>query len=130
MIEIAKGNYISRIWFFYAPEGKGELDVLAHLWRRLPEGLWTLEYRFRYYEDGKAHDSKDRKSLYVGTFAGPANEEQIWEKIEVALQAMRSFLPPGFAMDVTDGRTDEPVEVVRLLLTKPYMHARIEEWSS
>ena len=128
--EIAKGNYISRIWFLADPRGGGGMDVFAHLWRRLPEGPWTLEYRFRYYEDDRAHDSKDRKSGYRGTFNDPLSEAQVIKKVEVALRTILEFLPEGFAMDATVVETDEPEVVTRLLAQKPYMHIKFEELTS
>lgn len=127
MIDIRPGNYISRIWFLYQPGGCGGFDVLAHLWRRLPEGPWIFEYRFRYYVDEKTHDSKDRKSGYTATVRDAVSEAEIRQKVERALQVILAALPGGFQMDRTDIETDEPRAVLHLLGKKPYLHLKIED---
>ncbi len=53
--------YCHAIW--YAEAKDGQSNFLATLWKK--EGKWQLEYRFRYYVDNKAHDSKDRKDWYT-----------------------------------------------------------------
>lgn len=124
-LELAKGNYVARIWFFYKPGGMGDFDVFAHLSRRLPEGPWILEYRFRYYEDHEAHGSKDRKSGYKGELDGKYSEAYVLERIEMAFRVMASALPEGFVRDETVVGTDDPKTIAALMSQKPYMHIKI-----
>lgn len=101
------------------------MDVLAQLHRELPAGEWVYEYRFRYYEDEKFHDSADRKSGYRGTFPGVTSEEAIWERVGVVASLMlKELLPPGFTVDVVDIQTDEPEAIAYLLGQRPWASAK------
>jgi hypothetical protein len=48
----------------------GHQDWMAGIREIEPENKYEVTYRFRYYEDGEAFDSKDRKNWYGGTVTG------------------------------------------------------------
>lgn len=102
------------------------MDVFAHLWRRLPDGPWTLQYRFRYYKDDQAHDSKDHKSGYHGTFDRSLDQSVVLPRVELALRTILEFMPEGFILDEIVVETDEPEAIARLLGEKKWLHLRIE----
>lgn len=84
------------IWFISIPDPKFMLlgqkrftfgDCLAQIDRNPDGKSFHLEYRFRYYEDDKAWDSKDRKNWYAGDLHGES-EEQVLEKANSVFQTM------------------------------------------
>lgn len=128
-LEFKKGTYISRIWFLHHCDAG--VDVMATLWRELPRGEWHFDYRFRYYQDDRVHNSADRKSGYKGTFVREISEAQVLEKLAVALPALATIMgdqfgTPPFEIDCCEIGTDEPREVMRLLSLKPWSHLKHE----
>lgn len=121
-LEMKKGSYISRIWFF-AKKGFG-FDILMTLTRELPEGLWVFNYRFRYYEDDKAHDSADRRNFYKASFSEPMTEEAAVEKMGLAIAHFSEML--DCQPDVTIVQSDDPQVAVALMRGKPYFHMKYE----
>lgn len=69
MIELSKDIYIYGIWFC----GNGKQDWMACLSRKDGEG-WKLQYRFRYYSDDLAFESKDTKNWYSFTCTDSSDE--------------------------------------------------------
>lgn len=128
-IEIKKGNYVSRIWFYHGDDD-APFDVMAHLWRQLPDGEWKYEYRFRYYVDNKAHGSADRKSAYLMTFHKVMTEAEVLEHMQPALAGMLALMPDGFSVEELVIESDEPSLVMHLLGKLPHMHMCFEEPSS
>lgn len=58
-LELKDGRYVSQMWYC----ANNEKDWLCALYRD-PGECWTVLYRFRYYRDDKAFDSKDIKNWY------------------------------------------------------------------
>ena len=86
-IEIKEGRYFACYWFF-----SGHcFDWLCALYRDLPDGEWTVQYRFRYYVDEKTHDSDDEKSWWSARFPGTAVEEMDVEaKVQKLAEQVRA----------------------------------------
>lgn len=123
-IEIERGNYISRIWFFH--QDGVPRDVLMVLSRRLPDGDWTLKYRFRYHEDDRAHDSADRFSYWGGTFSAGLSEAEAVRKVGSVLSMLKAKTRLRHC-DVTVIESDNPQVFFALMKGKPYSHIRFEE---
>lgn len=91
MIEIKDGRYFCKMWF----TGTKGVDWLAVMWRD-DDGPWTFQYRFRYHEDDKVFDSKDRKSWYEVKIPGDEPEDEVLGKLNLVARtltcAMRSNL--------------------------------------
>lgn len=126
MLVIEKGNYISRIWFFYK-DGVMR-DVLMALTRKLPDGDWKLAYRFRYYRDEEAFDSSDEKSVWTAMFPMKLSEAEAVRKVSSVLQKLKVLTRMDF--DVTVIESDEPALVTHLMKQKAYFHMRYEEVKS
>ena len=123
---IEKGNYISRIYFFYSP--LEPMNVLVLLWRKLPNGNWTLNYRFRYYNDDKIHDSQDIKNRYTAEFPESNNlsENQILEKVQLIIDGFKTeVLLDKFKLDITEISSDDPTLILHLMQQKPYFHSKL-----
>lgn len=119
-MDIKKGNYISRIWFL---SKKGtNYDVLMNLMRQLPDGPWTLEYRFRYYKDDKTHGSEDEKSRWTATFPETMTEAEAIRKVAPVLTELKVMT--GLKCDITVIESDDPQVVLHLMGTKKYFHIK------
>lgn len=59
------------VWFTSTIPAKQ--DWLAAIREIEPDVKYELTYRFRYYEDDKFFDSKDKKNWYQGTISGTRN---------------------------------------------------------
>jgi len=125
-IPLEEGYYISRIWFFWKPGGDGKMDMLATLWRKLPDGRWRLSLRWRYYKDNKVHESDDEKSNWRATWPANESEETVLEKLVPTMQSMMAVMPEGYVMDVTDIKTDKPFDAVKIMSGKPYFHIKMD----
>lgn len=124
-LDIQKGNYISKVWFFSKPSGGGGYDVLANLWRKLPDGVWRLSYRFRYHKDGKAFNSEDEKNFFSGTWAETITEKELWKRLDPTMQSfLTEVLPEGFTVDVTEIQSDEPQVFIEKMGKKGYINIR------
>lgn len=124
-VEFKEGNYISRIWFF-SKKGAA-FDINATLWRKLPDGAWNFDYRFRYYNDDKAFDSKDRKSFYHGTFPEKLDEASVIRKLSPAIQNLK--LATRLDVDCVIVETDDPYAIMDALSThkKSWISFKIDE---
>ena len=129
MIEFKKDRYFIGVWFI----GDGKKDWMAALWRDEPdpEGQWTLQYRFRYYETKDAFDGKDDKSWYRGhgTYAtereaeeslhkGAAIIESTWPEYADGRIPKREFVPLHSA---------DQAENIQRLSERPFAHVRVQE---
>ncbi len=126
MLTLEKGNYISRIWFLY--KDGATFDVMMVLTRQLPVGPWELKYRFRYYRDNQAFDSKDEKSLWTATFDQKISESEAIRKVAPVLAMLKETTEMN--VDVTVIESDDPLVARREMSKKPYFHMRREERSS
>jgi hypothetical protein len=117
-LHIRKGNYISRIWFF---SGKGEVfDVAANLFRELPDGVWTLSWRFRFYrDDSLTQDTDDIKQAWSCKLRAKSEDEAIRECGPI-IGKLKIITRLDF--DLTIIGTDDPTTVVELMNAKPYFH--------
>jgi hypothetical protein len=60
-IEIHEKTHLYKIWYVeMLPDVGNMLAVVL----RDPPGEWRAKYRFRWYRDNKAHNSKDERSWY------------------------------------------------------------------
>lgn len=125
-LQLERGNYISRLWFFYR-DGV-DFDVLMALTRRLPDGDWLLKYRFRYYRDDKAFDSKDEKSFWTATFSEKLDEAAAVRKVSPIIQKLKVMTRLDF--DVLTIESDDPKLALHLMRQKNFMHMKIQEMSS
>lgn len=100
MIEIKEGRYFVRYWFFSGVD----FDWLAALWRDLPNGLWTIQYRFRYVVDDKlGYESEDEKSWWAATLPEGTEEnaaETLAQNLAEQIRAMRMRLTEGRCSDL------------------------------
>jgi hypothetical protein len=91
-IVIKEGRYFARQWFFSGVR----FDWLCALWRDLPDGLWTVQYRFRYVVDEKVgHESEDEKSWWTATLPAETKEvdaETLTQKLAEQIRAMKSHM--------------------------------------
>lgn len=89
-IVIKEGRYFARQWFFSGVR----FDWLCALWRDLPDGLWTVQYRFRYVVDDKiGYESEDEKSWWTATLPDGTKEidaETLTQKVAEQVRAMKS----------------------------------------
>lgn len=131
-LEMQPGRYFSKVWMLGRPEAT--VDVLAALWRDLPDGLWTLTYRFRYHVDDKMHGSEDHKSAYRGTFGERAEpvlpESEVLPKVERAIVLIAQMLGqqnglPPFQVDGVVCGTDDAMEIACKLYEKPWANIEI-----
>lgn len=122
VLNLFRGLYYSRIWFL--AEMTLPMNILMVLRRQLPDGPWRFEYRFRYYEDDKAFDSKDRKSFYSGTFPGVTDEAVVVTKVTEAVEIIAGSM--GLDIDVTVFETDDPEVIFERLKEKPYFRTRMD----
>lgn len=117
-LQIEKGNYISRIWFF-SKDG-ADFDVLMVLGRRLPEGDWKLDYRFRYYRDDEAFDSKDEKSIWSATFPEKLSESEAVRKTAPVVRKLKAMT--RMECEVLTIESDEPAVVIHHLRRCSFAH--------
>jgi hypothetical protein len=104
------------------------MDVLMALTRKLPDGEWKLEYRFRYYRDDEAFDSADEKSRWTATFPEKLEESEVVRRVSPVLQKLKAMT--RMEVDVTTIESDEPELVVHLMRQKPHFHMKYEEKTS
>lgn len=71
-IEIKPETYYIGMWFCRLPNNGG--DYMCCIYRE-PDQPWTMKFRFRYYKDGKAHDSKDEKRWYQAVIGAEHNQD-------------------------------------------------------
>jgi hypothetical protein len=115
IFDFIEGRYVSAIWFV---GGEGSKDWMACLYRDLPDGPWTLVYRFRYYAGPDPNDPKDRKNSYTGS--GPSEDRGI-----AALDHIASVLvQEGFGTFVSKltPKTADPEVVYTMLMKEPWAH--------
>lgn len=118
-----RGLYYSRVWFLFSPEQPR--DVLAVLRRELPDGLWRLEYRFRYYNDDKAFDSTDRKNFYSGTYPEHVPEGEIVDKTSEAIGIIASM--QGMTVETIVIESDDPTVIHEKLAESPHFKMRMDD---
>ena len=91
-IVFKEGRYFVREWFFSGVR----FDWLCALWRDLPDGLWTVQYRFRYVVDDEiGYESDDEKSWWTATLPAETKEvdaETLTQKLAEQIRAMRMQL--------------------------------------
>ena len=75
---------IRAIWFTELHNG----DWMAVI-NREADGKLSLTYRFRWYQDDKAFDSKDKKSWTKGRFEGPVDEDAVIAKLTELAEQIR-----------------------------------------
>lgn len=90
-LTIQPGRYYIGQWYFDIPRktekfetlgpfGKGG-NFMACVWREGADGGngakvgWTVQYRFRYYRDGRIHDHQDRLEWFSGEITAATEEE-------------------------------------------------------
>lgn len=121
-LTLVKGIYYSRIWFFSSE--KADFDVLVAVMRELPRGAWTLKYRFRYYEDDKAHDSADRKSHWTATLGGEMSEAEVLGRVAPVLVRLAEMT--GLDRHTIVVESDEPALISHLMMQSPHFSARYQ----
>ena len=67
---VALDEKIVGLWFLSTTETSDWLAVVREL---EPDTRYELIYRFQYYKDDKAFNSKDEKNWYQGTVSGTRN---------------------------------------------------------
>lgn len=124
-IDIIPGRYFAAVWFC----GDGTGDWLAAAWRD-PGRPFEGTYRFRYYRDGKAHDSDDKKSGYLlkakpdaGPEDGPS-EAQIVAAFDRCGALLISPRYGGAPIHKLILRTDDPARILEAFQRENFMHIR------
>lgn len=122
-ILIEKGNYLSRVWFM-SKDG-ASYDVLMQLGRRLPDGDWVLQYRFRHYRDERAFDSVDERSYWTATFPAGISEAEAVRRVSPVIQKLKAMT--RLDVQVASIESDEPRVVLHQLKQLRGMHMKVEE---
>jgi hypothetical protein len=109
-------------WFV----GDGKSDWLGTLGIDAKDDVWVLEYRFRYYEDEKAHDSKDRKNWYHTR--GPDKSDATRDKFLAGVKMLLLLLEAKFGakadfVDLQCG-ADNP-KIFFEISSRPWSHMRV-----
>lgn len=60
-IELSEKTWLRGMWFYALPDRMG--DFMGAMLKEA-DGVWRIRYRFRYYRDRVAFDSKDEKNWY------------------------------------------------------------------
>jgi hypothetical protein len=121
-IEIEPGRYFSHFWFV----GCETRDWMACLWRDSEHTEWQLQYRFRYYGDGKAFDSEDVKNWYSATAPADFTEEYIVESTD----KIASLIEMEFRAEEVHKvavKSSDASHVIDVIGKQPWMHIRRQE---
>ena len=121
MIDFTKMEYVLAFWFASGKEG----DWLCFVFRDQGQTDWTLKYRFRYYVDGEAFDSADRKGWYEAK-ADPSKttEAELLANIDMIAKLTAQRFGGGLDRVIVRG---EPAKAMRLLTERPWAHLKTEE---
>jgi hypothetical protein len=96
-------------------------DWLATIREITPDEKYETVYRFRYYEDDEAFDSKDKKNWYSGTIKGTRNF------VLAGFRAAAANLASVAVGPLTELLNDKgPEDLQRRLLDAPGIYARME----
>lgn len=122
-IEVRDGRRFASWWFFSGHR----FDWLCALYRDLPDGEWTVQYRFRYYADDRVHGSEDEKSWWSAKFPGAALEEADVEarvqKLAEQVRAVRIHLAgPCSELQTVALHSSDARECSAILLRQPWNH--------
>lgn len=122
MIELRKGRYHSSLWFL---GGEAQpFDVFGSLSRELPDGEWTLNFRFRYH-DGVGDDpftDGDTKRWYSAKWRTDVSEEQALASCREVFQKLQA--ESGLRLHVLPVRTDDPKTISDALGRETWSHRR------
>lgn len=121
MLILEKGRYVSRVWML---GGRADFDVLMHLSRMLPAGRWDFRYRFRYYVDDRAFDSKDKNSETHFSISGDVSESDALEKVHEVVAALAR--QAGLEVDEVVIESDEPAVFIERTENKSWMTMKFE----
>lgn len=122
-IEIREGRYFVRWWFFSGDR----FDWLCALYRDMPDGEWTVQYRFRYYVDDKVNDSDDQKSWWSAVFPGATIDEAVVEsKVQMFTEQVRALRihthGPCCEMQSVALRSSSVQKCFEILARQPWNH--------
>lgn len=127
MIDVDEDSYYLGAWFL---SGK-ERDWLCVIYRVAGAAEFTIQHRFRYYVDDKAHDSDDIKNWYDGSLPVDFSEDKIIGIIDGMVDRMvaKNFCGTRLPWKIAkrkwryiarcDGKT-----FARAYLKAPFVHAK------
>lgn len=89
-MEFKKGYYYYGIWFAPISFLDGEGDIMGMLYREGKKGdsgnEWTLEFRTRWYKDGRVFFGDDTKKWFKVNLSGKTQEEAVKRLPEALVQ--------------------------------------------
>lgn len=119
ILDVKDGRYFAVIAFVYGDAHRR--DWFGSAWRDLPDGVWKITYRFRYYVDRKTHESDDDKHCYEMTGTAGLSEEKV-------ILAVRSMTDTLLSIDFNDRvdflevRTSDPRVILETIAEQPWAH--------
>lgn len=117
--EFMDGRHFVGVWFV----SDGSKDWMGAAWRDSQFDRWTIEYRFRYYRDRKAHDSADEKNWYGGTCHHSVTPDVVKGKIDLAAAVVAMAMQTKVEFcDMRDATTGE--ECLRRLAKCKWAHLK------
>lgn len=120
MIDFTKIEYVLAFWFVSWKAG----NWLCFVYREKGASDWTMTYRWRYYADGKAFDSDDRKSWYEGkSDPSKVSAEQLLEAVDVIANLNVEHFQGD--LDRVEVRGDTK-KATRLLAERHWAHMKAE----
>lgn len=120
MMQFEPGDFIVGFWILAQA---GLRDVLFFARRPAKEWRWEVQWRFRYYEDDKAFDSKDKKSFYGATLDGSTPVEKVLEFVEDAIGVL-TLTGFGDTLSAYPILSDDPEKLHAALKECPMFHMR------
>jgi hypothetical protein len=103
------------IWFMSTPGGDWMMTI-----DRTPAGAAKIIYRFRYYEDDKAFDSKDRKNWYQATHP---DFDRAMEGCRVIAATIRKLPGAGKQVELLRGNLSTR-DFMDLLIHQEFAHTK------
>lgn len=107
------------IWYILLDSGT---DWIAGITELVENEEYLIQYRFRYYEDNKVFESKDRKNWYEGTTRGTKNYVLGCFKTVARDFKILSLYPESFFELINEG---DFKDFMKKLQDAPFSHARM-----
>jgi len=121
MIEIDENSYVVGMWWASDPVTNNNWLCCVQRSKTNPK-CFEGHYRFRYHEDDKIFDSKDRKSWVSFVSKEDEKEEEVIKSINI-LQSVVALKFPEIDFIPGGGCIKKFFEIAK---TKPWMHMKCE----
>lgn len=111
------------VGLWYLDTNPGKQDWLATLVEVEPESKYEIVYRFRYYEDGRVFDSKDKKSWYKAEAIG--TKAYCTAAVRSIAQKLSDSANSGGKLIELLNDTGNTEDLCRRVLNQPFAYARM-----